>query len=156
MERGKEELLASLDHDGVPFEDIVRELAPQRDGGLNLFFQVSFTFEPPLAPLRPNWKFTHMDIETGAAKFDLHPELDERQEGIIGRFIYNIERFDRSTIQSLLATWRAIVCTVVADPSVRLSELAPTLADLRPTPKQAIVEMSTAVPPPSRRFSWLN
>ncbi len=125
IERGKEELIASLDHDGVPFEDVVKELAPQRDGGVNPFFQVSFTFEPPLAPLQPDWKFTHMDIENGGAKFDLHLELDERKEGIIGRFIYSAERFDRETIQDLVRTWQAIVASVVADPSRRLPELVP-------------------------------
>jgi hypothetical protein len=151
IERGKEELIASLDHDGVPFEDVVKELAPQRDGGVNPFFQVSFSFEPSLAELQPNWRFTQMDIETGAAKFDLHLELDERKEGIIGRFIYSVERFDRTTIQSLLETWRAIVCKVVTDPSLRLSELAATVTDSRPRPRveisEAVVPLETPPPP---------
>jgi len=125
IERSKEELISSLDHDGVPFEDVVKELAPQRDGGVNPFFQVSFSFEPPLAPLQPNWRFTQMDIETGAAKFDLHLELDERSEGLIGRFIYSAERFDRETIQEMVRTWQAVVASAVADPSRRLSELVP-------------------------------
>ena len=156
IERGKEELINSLDHDGVPFEDLVKELAPQRDGGVNPFFQASFSFEPPLAELQPNWRFTQMDIETGAAKFDLHLELDERKEGIIGRFIYSAERFDRKTIQGMLESWRNIICKVVTDPSVRLSELAPTLADLRPTPTEAVPNIATAVQPPPERFAWLH
>ena len=136
--RGKEELISSLDHDGIPFETLVKELAPQRDGGVNPFFQVSFSFEPPLAPLQPNWKFTQMDIETGAAKFDLHLELDERKEGIIGRFIYSVDLFNRETIQGMLATWREIVSKVVSDPSLRLSELVPPLEDLRVAPGEAV------------------
>jgi hypothetical protein len=125
IERGKEELITSLDHDGIPFETLVKELAPERDGGVNPFFQASFSFEPPLAPLQPNWRFTQMDIETGAAKFDLHLELDERQEGIIGRFIYSVERFDRATIQDLVRTWHTVVASVVADAAKRLSQLVP-------------------------------
>jgi hypothetical protein len=156
MDRGKEELISSLDHDGVPYENLVRELAPPRDGGVNPFFQVSFSFEPPLAPLQPNWRFTQMDIETGAAKFDLHLELDERKEGIIGRFIYSIERFDRRTIQSLLKTWKAIVCKAVTDPSVRLLELAPTLAEERPAPAEAVPNIATAVQSLSPRSSLLH
>jgi hypothetical protein len=135
IERGKQELISSLDHDGVPYENVVKELDPKRDGGVNPFFQVSFSFEPPLAPLGENWKFTQMDIETGAAKFDLHLELDERQDGIIGRFIYNVERFDRETIQQLLKTWKEIVEKVVADPTRRLYDLAPPLEELRPVPE---------------------
>jgi hypothetical protein len=156
IDRGKEELITSLDHDGVPFEDVVRELAPQRDGGVNPFFQVSFTFEPPLAALLPNWKFTHMDITNGGAKFDLHLELDERKEGIIGRFIYSVERFDRTTIQGLLKAWKTIACRVVSDPSIRLSDLAQTPIEERPTRAATTPETMRAVQPPSPRFPWLN
>jgi hypothetical protein len=156
IERGKEELITSLDHDGVPFEDVVRELAPQRDGGVNPLFQVSFSFEPPLAPLQPNWRFTQMDIETGAAKFDLHLELDERKEGIIGRFIYSIERFDRETIQGMLQSWRNVILRVVADPNVRLQELASALADSRPLAAHAIPNVAPAVQASPQRFAWLS
>ncbi len=131
IQRGKEELLSSLANDGIPFETLVKELAPVRDGGRNPFFEVSFSFEPPLAPLQPNWKFTQMDIETGAAKFDLHLELDERQDGIIGRFIYSAELFDRETIRGMLELWRDIIGRVVADPTRRLSQLVPQLCEIR-------------------------
>jgi hypothetical protein len=153
--RGKEELISSLDNDGIPFENVVKDLAPKRDGGVNPFFQTSFSFEPPLAPLQPGWKFTQMDIETGAAKFDLHLELDERQEGIIGRFIYSVERFDPETIQGVLETWRAIVHKVIDDPEVRLSDLAQTLADPRRTisedPPRAAASPEPANPSPRRK-----
>jgi len=153
--RGKEELISSLDNDGIPFENLVKELAPHRDGGVNPFFQASFSFEPPLAPLQPNWKFTQMDIETGAAKFDLHLELDERRDGIIGRFIYSVERFDRQTIRGILETWRAIVSKVVHNPTVRLSELEVTLADARQTSSEALSYVAAAVPEPTKRSTWL-
>lgn len=123
MRRGREELLNSLANDGIPFQRIVGELAAQSDGGKSPFFQVLFSFEPPLAPLQPNWKFTQMDIETGAAKFDLHLELDERSDGIIGRFIYNCDLFERRTIEGMMHTWRNIVHQIVADPERNISEL---------------------------------
>jgi len=139
-QRGKEELLSSLANDGIPFETLVKELAPQREGARNPFFEVSFSLEPPLTPLQPDWKFTQMDIETGAAKFDLHLELDARQEGIIGRFIYNADLFDRETIEGMLQTWRDIVHQVVADPSRHISELVPELAELLRAPRKVKVE----------------
>jgi hypothetical protein len=134
IHRGKDELLNSLANDGVPFENVVKELDPERPGGKNPFFQVSFSFEPPLAPLQPGWKFTQMDIETGAAKFDLHLELDERHDGIIGRFIYNADLFERTTIEEMLRTWKSIVQQAVADPSRRISAMVPPLSELRKTP----------------------
>ena len=134
MQRGREELLSALANDGIPFENLVKELAPQRDGTKNAFFQVSFSFEPSLAPLGPNWKFTQMDIETGAAKFDLHLELDERYDGIIGRFIYNSELFNHDTINKMVECWQSIVRQVAVDPSLRISQLVPSLEELRRTP----------------------
>jgi amino acid adenylation domain-containing protein len=131
MQRGKEELLNSLANDDLPFATVVKELAPQRIGSRNAFFQVSFSFEPSLVPLGPNWKFTQMDIETGAAKFDLHLELDEREDGIIGRFIYNSELFERHTIQEMSGTWRTIVEEAISNPTLRVSELARPLEELR-------------------------
>jgi non-ribosomal peptide synthetase component F len=134
LQRGREELLSSLANDGIPFEYLVKELCAKRDGGKNPFFQVLFSFEPPLAPLQSNWKFTQMDIETGAAKFDLHLELDERHDGVIGRFIYNADLFDQQTIERMLQHWRDIVSRAVADPSRRISQLVPKIEELRRVP----------------------
>ena len=130
IQRGREELLSSLANDGIPFEYLVKEFCPQRDGGKSPFFQVLFSLEPPLAPLPPGWKFTQMDIETGAAKFDLHLELDERHDGIVGRFIYNADLFDRHTIERMLQCWKDIVSQAAAGPSQRISQLVPKIEDL--------------------------
>ncbi len=127
MERAREELLSSLDHDAIPFEFLVEKFGKQRGGGKHPFFQVLFAFQPPLAPLHPKWKFSQMDMDLGLTKFDLHLELDDRPEGIIGRFMYNIDLFDRRTIQDMVNTWQEIVAKAVTDASVRLSELAPDL-----------------------------
>ncbi len=54
--------------------------------------------EPPLEPLPAGWGFTHMDVETGTAKFDLQLGLDDRAEGLTGRFIYNTDLFEPATI----------------------------------------------------------
>ncbi len=136
MQRGRDELISSLDNDGVPFEHLVRTLCIQRDKGRHPFFQVLFAFQPPLAPLKPNWKFSQMDIDLGVTKFDLHVELDERQEGIIGRFMYNADLFDRQTIVGMLESWREVVRRAVEDPSRRISQLALELPEQRRLPAE--------------------
>ncbi len=79
-----------------------------------------------------------MDFDLGVTKFDLHLELDEREDGIIGRFIYNSQLFDRKTIQGMLETWRSIVDKAVANPSLRLSQLVPVseVDQLRRIPRE--------------------
>lgn len=129
----KDELLGALANDGLPFTLLVKELAWERDSSRHPLFQVLFSMEPPLVPLKPGWNYSQMDVETGCAKFDLHLELDEFPTGIGGRFIYNTDLFDRSTIEEMIEDWRAIVSQSVADPSRRISQLLPDSYAVRKT-----------------------
>ncbi len=146
IHRGREALLSSLENDGVPFELIVEALCIRRSPNKHPFFQILFAFQPPLVPLKPSWKFSQMDFDLGVTKFDLHLELDERQDGIIGRFIYNSQLFDRTTIQGMLETWKIIVHKTVANPSLRLSQLVPVpeLDQLRRVSREPVLKRETA------------
>jgi non-ribosomal peptide synthetase component F len=64
-----------------------------------------------------------MDVETGTAKFDLHLELDDRPEGLIGRFIYNTALFERETIQLLKTRWLKLLDRIAAAPAERVCDL---------------------------------
>jgi non-ribosomal peptide synthetase component F len=102
---------------------LVKELGGKRNMSRHPFFQVMFSLVPPLAPLSPSWRFARMDIHNGSTKFDINMELDDTPHGIEGRFIYNSDLFEASTIQRMIADWYAIVAEVVADPSRRISEV---------------------------------
>jgi surfactin family lipopeptide synthetase A len=130
LQRSREELLSSLDNDGVPFQLLVNRFSPQRSSNKHPFFQILFAFQPPLAPLKPEWKFTQMDCDLGVTKFDLHLELDEREEGIVGRIMYSADLFERETIRQIIQTWQEIVHLVINDPSQHISQLLPLLSHL--------------------------
>jgi surfactin family lipopeptide synthetase A len=147
MRRSFDELLNTLAHDGIPFEKLVKEICPKHDGNKNPLFQVLISFEPPLARLHPGWEFSQMDVETSLAKFDLHLELDEREEGLIGRFVYNCDLFDKATIVGMAETWRRILTCVVENPQQRLSQLASLRPERAPSPVAAQVKMQPAKRP---------
>ena len=115
--------LDALSNDDVPFEQVVNEVQPQRDRDRNPLFQVMFSLEPPLPPLPPAWRLTQLDVETGTAKFDLYLELDDRPEGMIGRFLYRTDLFEPATIARMAGHFRSLVDAIVADPDRRLSAL---------------------------------
>ena len=123
--------LDALSHDGVPFELLVRELAPQRDLSRNLLYQVLFSVEPPMPPLAPGWELTQIDLETGAAKFDLYLELDARNTGLLGRFMFNTEIFERATVQRLSTSWETLLQGIAHDPGRAIWQLAVIGADER-------------------------
>jgi amino acid adenylation domain-containing protein len=125
--RAKETLLEALANE-VPFEQLVRQLAPRRDPSRYPLFQALFSLEPLLEALPPGWRLTQMDIHTGAGKFDLSLELDDRPEGIIGRFIYNTDLFESATVARMSAHWQTLLAAIVADPDRPLSRL-PVLTD---------------------------
>ena len=120
----KEATLGAMSHSTSPFELLVKEFVRKRSAGRGPLFQVMISVEPPLPPMKEGWAFTQMDVDTGIAKFDLNLELDDRPEGLIGRFTYSTDLFERSTIQTLKARWLALLDQIAADPAKQVSALA--------------------------------
>ncbi len=128
LRRVRDVVLDAHAHQDAPFEYLVRELQPERIAGRNPFFQVMISLEPPLAILPSGWTLTQMDVETESAKFDLNIELDDRPDGLIGRFEYNSDLFDEATVARMMRHWVAILASVVADPGQAIATL-PLLSD---------------------------
>jgi amino acid adenylation domain-containing protein len=119
----RDTVLGALNASEVPFDRIVRELKPKRDTSRHPLFQILFSIEPPAPEFSGGWDLTQMDVTVGAAKFDLYLELDERPEGMFGRFLYSTELFDVSTIERMIGHWLTILEGVAADPSTSLAAL---------------------------------
>jgi Condensation domain len=123
MLRVREALLEALCHDALPFQRMVRALAPARDLSRSPLFQVTFSIEPPMPGLAPEWDITEMDEGAVASKFDLSLELEDRGEVIDVRAIYSVDLFEASTISRILADWRLVLDRAVSDPGQRLEQL---------------------------------
>jgi amino acid adenylation domain-containing protein len=145
LQRVREVVLVALAHPDVPFEYLVKELRPERNPGQNPFFQASITLEPPLPVLPSGWTLTQMDVKVGTAKFDLYLELDDRPEGLIGRFMYNTDLFDGSTIERITGHWQVLLEAIVDAPEQRISDL-PILTQQEQRQLQEWNATSTAYP----------
>ncbi len=121
--RVREVVLEAQAHQDLPFEYLVKELQPERQLGQNPLFQVMLTLEPTLSTLPSGWTLTPMEVETGTSRFDLTLEVEERPDGLLGRFEYRTDLFDEATIARMAGHWHTLLAGIVADPTRHLAEL---------------------------------
>lgn len=123
LARTRNATLGALSHDEVPFELLVQKFTRARDPSRAPLVQALIVVEPPLAPLKKGWAFTHMDVDPGTAKFDLQLDLDDRQDGFNGRFVYNTDLFERETIKILKSRWLELLDRIAAAPMQSVRDL---------------------------------
>jgi thioesterase domain-containing protein/acyl carrier protein len=121
------DLLAGLSH-LVPFDQLVRELAPHREPGANPIFQAALVLAPPMPACGPAWSIRQVEPEAGNAvdnaKFDLLLEFDECPDGHLDdRLIYDTDLFTPATAARLGRDWVGLLRDIAAAPSSRVSEL---------------------------------
>ena len=117
----REVTLGAFAHQGLPFSQIAELL--HHSGGAPLF-QVMFIYQnAPMADLALDGttSVSIAELDKGAAKFDLFFEAANTPGGLRGWLSYRADLYDTATIDRLLASWRTIVETVVADPAAPLS-----------------------------------
>ncbi|WP_437978877.1 amino acid adenylation domain-containing protein [Sorangium sp. So ce295] len=114
---------AALSHQDVPFASVVEALQSKRVPGQNPLFQVAFILEPPVPAIDPGWTLGQLDVDTGASKFDLTLELDEREDGIIGRIEYSAALFDARTIERMAGHYETLLDGASRDVDLPLSAL---------------------------------
>ena len=120
--------LAALQNDDVPFDRVMKELQPKPDRSRPPIFQATLALEPRMSRERSGWDVTGLDVNAGAAKYDLSVVADDRPEGIAGRLVYNSDLFDAATISRMVEHWKTLLDGVVADPARPVARL-PLLTD---------------------------
>ncbi len=124
LQHARDVTLGALAHDRVPFSVLLSELRPRRDASRNPLFQSMMSLEPPMPRLDARWQLTQMDVDTGATKYDLYLEMDERRDGLLARFHYSTDLFEASTIARMAQHYETLLRSIVANPDSRVSDLA--------------------------------
>ncbi len=119
----KEVALDAMANGDVPFDVVVRDLHPKRDASYSPFYQVLFSLDPPPHKIDSRWEWEPLGTDTGASKCDLFVALNERHNGMIGRFHYSSDLFDPSTVRRMTGHWLALLESVVSNPGARLRDL---------------------------------
>uniref|UniRef100_A0AAU3H0S3 Non-ribosomal peptide synthase/polyketide synthase n=1 Tax=Streptomyces sp. NBC_01401 TaxID=2903854 RepID=A0AAU3H0S3_9ACTN len=126
LDRVRKAGLDAFEHQDVPFERLVEELAPARSMARNPLFQV-------MLAVQNNHRGTlslpgvHVSEERAGsltARFDLDFEIRESFDedgapaGLDGEVVFAAELFDRSTVETLAARLTRVLEEVAADPTL--------------------------------------
>jgi len=115
----------AYEHRGVPFDELVGILNPERDPARNPLFDVLVEFETEagveFAP--PDLSVTILDVPTDRAPFDLSLYLTRHPGGLRISVEYDTELFTAATVRRLLDHLEVTLRRAVADPAAPLSRL---------------------------------
>ncbi|WP_369275303.1 MupA/Atu3671 family FMN-dependent luciferase-like monooxygenase [Streptomyces sp. R11] len=131
LDRVRTVALDAYDHARVPFETVVRELAPPRTVERTPVFQAFAEFQRA-EPFRfdlPDIEATPLDAGPDKSLTDLTVYFTDQPEGIRCHLEYNTDLFDQETVDGFFATFRDLLTAAVDAPDAPLSRLAPAPVD---------------------------
>ena len=109
-------------HADFPFDELVAELAPERDSSHNPLFQVTFALDSADGT-SPASNMSTETIRNGALKGDLALFLTETTNGVAGSMRYSTDLFETHTVRRLCEHYRTLLEASVRDPDGSISKL---------------------------------
>ncbi|MDI3288328.1 non-ribosomal peptide synthetase [Polyangium sp. 15x6] len=123
LERVRETTLAAYDHQDLPFERLVEELAPARDLGRTPLYQAMFTLQRPSPLGLAGLSARPLDVQHDTAKVDLTLELTQDPEGLLGRIEYNADLFERSSAARMAERYVRLLEAIARSPSTQIGDI---------------------------------
>jgi thioesterase domain-containing protein/acyl carrier protein len=124
----RETVLQAFDHQEMPFMRLVQELRPPRRPGRCTLVETELILQntPSASAELPGLELSELECDTQfeAADADLSLVAVEHENGISLRLRYHADLFDQSTAARMLEHFEMVLQAAVADPEVRLTELA--------------------------------
>jgi amino acid adenylation domain-containing protein len=123
--RVRETALGGYANQDVPFEQLVKELQPDRSLAHNPLFQVMFVLQSEeLPPLQlPGLKVEHFRVGNTMANFDLTLDMVERDGQLVCLFESNADLFGAETIGRMMIHFQNLLAGLIANPEERISHL---------------------------------
>jgi amino acid adenylation domain-containing protein len=124
LARTREATLGALEHQELPYQQLVDAVRPVRSGTADPLLQVMLAFEEPLPEReRLGFRVSSMDFDRATSKLDFSICLHGGQDGLEGQIEYNVDLFEHATIARMAGHLRTLLDGVVTSPWHRLSEL---------------------------------
>ena len=117
--------LDAFQHQDMPFERLVEELAPNRDLARTPLFQIVFALQnAPTAKLEQNHlELNIVSLPLKTTRFDLEVHAWETPQGLSLSFVYCTDLYAPETIDRMVGHYERLLTSAVADPDVAISSL---------------------------------
>ena len=125
LEETRDTVQDALAHQQMPIEELIARIRPARDLSRNALFSVNFIFQRAFIRNESFRDFALVDIpsQTAGALYDLNFFMVERPDGWRMSCEYNIDLFEQSTVEGMLAALRTVFAGMVADPAATVGGL---------------------------------
>lgn len=134
LKRVRETCLEAYDHQDLPFERLVEEIAPKRDPNLQPLFQVLLVLNTPDSGDEQNVNRSKVTAATtgsvgasavgGMIYYDLTLFLSENETGLSGALHFNTELFDSETAEGMVEHFQALLNAIIDQPDNELSSIS--------------------------------
>lgn len=121
----KEKVLAVLDNQDFPYEEMVDAINPPRDASRNPLFDVMFSLDVGSndTSRSSELELTPYDNENNISKFDLSLLVDEVPEAFLMNFEYAGKLFEQERIEKYISYFHNILAMVTEDASVTIGAI---------------------------------
>ena len=117
--------LAAFEHATLPFDEIVEAVNPARLPGRHPVFQVLYTYQNAVPPVRAaGLRVAYEDFDQGSAKFELSLDVVEGPQGPSCLWEYRSELFDRARIERMAAQFEVLLRAAIDHPETACDRLA--------------------------------
>lgn len=124
LSRVRDNALQAIERQDLPFENLVRELKPERDPGRNPLFQINFSqdrFAPRPTPSGPV-TITPVSSRSPGCIFDLHLFVSERGGSWKAGCDYSSDLFDPGTAERILGHYHHLLTQIAENPDKPLAD----------------------------------
>ena len=125
LQRVKKIAIDAYAHQDLPFEQLVKELQPERNLSHTPLVQVMVDFQQAPATLKlPDLSLQLADIEAGTGKFDITLSFLNTEQGLLGSLEYNACLFKDTTIARMVGHFQRLIADIVTNCDRSLCDLS--------------------------------
>jgi alpha-ketoglutarate-dependent taurine dioxygenase len=150
--RVRETCVSAYAHQDVPFEWIVREVAPGRSLSRTPLFQTLFVVQEAVAGAGPWTDITAsvLDFDTPTSKFDIGLFIIDAGSELVATWRYRTSVFDPVVVESMARRFEHLLAAALAQPEDPIHALDPAPS---PGPESKLAQLRSGIRKPVSTFA---